>query len=149
MVWKQALQLVRDVDHRGDVELDHLLVDRIPVPVGQRRRGPVPARRVGVQVDADEAVLLDAFLQLGNAGLGIDARRLRQHRRADEVSGNSWLTRAAQLVADRGPGRGYVEVADVVRHEAGARAEDGEIAAALLHLLELVVVDAIRAARRR
>ena len=28
----------RDVDHRRHVELDHLLVERIPVPVGQRRR---------------------------------------------------------------------------------------------------------------
>ncbi len=31
----------------------------------------------------------------------------------------------------------------MVRHEAGARAEDGEIAAALLHLLELVADDAL------
>ena len=69
------------VDHRRDVVLDHLLVDRVPVAVGQRRRGPVAARRVGVQVDADDAVLLDALLQLGDAGLRVDAGRLRQHRR--------------------------------------------------------------------
>ena len=84
----------RDVDHGRDVELHHLLVDRIPLPVRQRRRGPVPARWVGVEVDADEAVFLDAFLHLGDAGFWIDARRLRQHRRADEAVRKQLATRA-------------------------------------------------------
>ena len=53
-----------DVDHRRHVELDHLFVERIPLPVGQRRRGPVAARRIGVQVAADEAELVDAALEL-------------------------------------------------------------------------------------
>src|ERR1035437_7937752 len=82
-----------NVDHGGDVELHHLLVDRVPLSVRQRRRGPVPARRVRIEVDADATILLDAFLQLRNAGLGVYARRLRQHRRATKLSGNSWLTR--------------------------------------------------------
>ena len=57
----------------------------------------------------------------------------------DEVVGEQLADAEAQLVADRGPGRGDVEVADVMRHEAGARAEEREVAAALLHQLQLVV----------
>ena len=130
-----------DVDHRRDVVLDHLLVDRVPVPVGQRRRRPVAARRIGVQVDRHGAVLLDALVELGDAGLGGDARALRQHRRRDEVVGEQPAHAVAELVADRGPGRRHLEVADVVGHEARARAEDREVRAARLHLLELVGLD--------
>jgi acyl-CoA dehydrogenase len=52
----------RHVDHGRNVELDHLLVQREPVLVGQRRRRPPRARRVRVQVAADEAELGDAPL---------------------------------------------------------------------------------------
>lgn len=45
----------RDMNHGRHVELDHLLVKRIPVLISQRRRGPVTARRIGIQVTADEA----------------------------------------------------------------------------------------------
>jgi hypothetical protein len=72
VVWKQALQ-GRDVDHGRDAVLDHLFVDRVPVAVVERRRSPVAAGGIGVEVDADEAVFLDALFQLGNAGLRIDA----------------------------------------------------------------------------
>ena len=61
-----------DMDHGRDVVLHHLLVDRVPVAVAQGRRGPVPARRIGVEVDADVAELRDAFLQLRNAGARVD-----------------------------------------------------------------------------
>ena len=54
----------RDVDHRRHVELDHLFVDRIPVAVGQRRASPAAAARIGVEVAADEAELVDASLEL-------------------------------------------------------------------------------------
>jgi hypothetical protein len=53
----------------------------------------VAARRVGVQVDADVAVLLDALHQLGDAGGRVDAGALRQHRGGMKWSGKSWLTR--------------------------------------------------------
>ena len=46
-----------DVDHGRHVELDQLLVDRIPPAVGERRIGPVAAGRIGIEVDADEAEL--------------------------------------------------------------------------------------------
>jgi hypothetical protein len=55
------------VDHRRHVELDHLLVERIPEAVGERRRRPVSARRVGIQIAADESELVDAALQLLDA----------------------------------------------------------------------------------
>ncbi len=47
----------------------------------------------------------------------------------------------AQLVADRGPRAGDLEIADVMRHEAGARTEDGEVEAALAHQAQLVALD--------
>src|SRR5579863_2155156 len=132
-----------DVDHRRDVEIDHLLVDRVPMTIRQRWRGPVSAGGVGIEVDADEAVLFDAFFKLGNAGRWIDAGRLRQHRRTGEIVGEQLADAPAQLVANRSPRRRHLEVADVMGHEACARAEDGQIAAALLHLPELVVDDGL------
>ena len=58
-----------------------------------------------------------------------------------KLSGKSLRDAEAELVADRSPGRADGEVADVMGHEAGAGAEDGEIAAPLLHQLELVRFD--------
>src|SRR5690606_16914305 len=43
-----------DVDHRRYVEFHHLLVDRVPVAVTQRRRIEVAAGGVEVEVAADE-----------------------------------------------------------------------------------------------
>ncbi len=55
--WRAArIAAARDVDHRRHVQLDHLLVERVPVVVGQRRRGEMPAARIGVEVAADEAI---------------------------------------------------------------------------------------------
>src|SRR6185437_9215716 len=42
-----------DVDHPGHVELDHLLIERIPPAVGERRILPVAAAWVGIEVAAD------------------------------------------------------------------------------------------------
>src|SRR3984957_11469457 len=57
------------VDHGRDVELDHLLVQREPVRVGQRRRGPPRAGRVRVQVAADEPELGEAAVELFDAAV--------------------------------------------------------------------------------
>src|SRR5260221_6733044 len=67
----------------------------------------------------------------------------RSHGGGDEMLGEQFADAVAQLVADGGPGARCLEVADVVGHEAGARAEDGEIGAALLHQLELVGLDGL------
>ena len=73
-----------DVDHRRHVELDHLFVERIPVLVGERRRGPVAAGRIGVQVAADEPELVDAALELARcswpAARGASAATGRRRR---------------------------------------------------------------------
>ena len=139
----------RDMHHRRDVPLHHLLIDWIPVPIGQRRARPVAAGRIGVEIDGDEAVVPDAFFEFGNASLRIDAWALRQHRRADEMVGKQLGDAEAELVADRGPGRTHGEIADVMGHEAGAGAEDRQIAAALPHQAQLVRFDRLREARRR
>ena len=99
------------------------------------------AARVWVQVDADIAVLFDALFQLGDAGGGVDTGGLRQHGGTDEVVGEEFGHAKAELVADRRPRRRDVEVANVVRHEAGAGAENRQIAAALAHEFELVQLD--------
>jgi hypothetical protein len=54
-----------DVNHRRHVELDHLLVERIPPLVGQRRGIEISTGRVGVEVAADEPHL-HAALQLAD-----------------------------------------------------------------------------------
>src|SRR5205814_6854554 len=56
-----------DVDHGRHIELDHLLVEGVPVPVGEWWGGPVSARRIGIQVAADEIQLAYAALELGGA----------------------------------------------------------------------------------
>ena len=127
--------------HRRDVVFDHLLVDRIPMPVCERRARPIAAGRIGIEVDGDETVFPHALFEFGNAGFRIDARRLRQHRRADEILGEQRRDAVAQLVADGGPGGRDFKVADVVGHEAGARGEHGQIGAALLHQFELIGLD--------
>ena len=132
-----------DVDHGRDVVLDHLFVDRVPVAVRQRRAGPVAAGRIGVQVDADVAIFLHALFEFGNAGARINARALRQHGHRHKVVREQLADAVAQLVADGGPGGRNIEVANVVRHEAGARGKQRQVAAALLHQAQLVRDDGL------
>src|SRR5438067_12041201 len=54
-----------DVDHGRYVELDDLLVQRVPGPLGKRRVLPVPAGASGGQVAAKESQLIEATLKLG------------------------------------------------------------------------------------
>ena len=128
-----------DVDHRRHIQFDHLLVDRIPPLVGQRRRVEVAAGRVGVEVAADEAQFLDAALQLGDRQFfGDSPGDLRQLADTDEV------LRVERADAVRsGRCRSAVHslrhraVADVVAHAGGPRREDREVGAALALQLEL------------
>ena len=126
------------MDHRGDVVLDHLFVNGVPSLVAQWRGSPVAARRIWVQVDADVAVLLHALHQLGDAGRRVHTGRLGQHGRRHKMIGEKLRHAEAQFVANRSPGGRDVEVANVVGHEAGAGAEDGDVRPALFHLGQLV-----------
>ena len=130
------------VHHRRHVELDDLLVERIPPAVGERRLLPVAARRIGVQVAADEPQLVDAALELGDAVLGRHARRLGQLADADEVVGVERAHAADQVVAHARPFEARRRVADVVRHHARARREDRDVGAALALHLELRAFEA-------
>jgi len=88
------------MDHRRDVEFDHLFVERIPPSIGQRRVFPVPAGRVRVEIAPNEAEFVDAALELGNAGLRLDARRLRQLAYTDEAFRVDAANLRDQVVAD-------------------------------------------------
>src|SRR5689334_19156355 len=101
----------------------------------------MPTGRIRIQVDRDAAVLLDALDELGNARRRIDARTLRQHRRGNEMIGKEPVDAVAQLVADRSPRARDLEIADVMRHEAGARTEYRDVQPALTHLSQLVALD--------
>ncbi len=131
----------RHVDHRRHVQFDHLLVEGIPGLVGQRRGGPLAARRVGVEVAADEAQLVDAALQLADRMGDVHARRLRQLAHADEGLGEQVDDALDQVVAAAGPGLGHGLVAHVVRHGRGAGREHGHVRAALLDQAHLVLLD--------
>ena len=76
------------MDVSGDVELHHLLVERVPEPVAERRRLDAAALTgIRIQQEADEAALLDALLEIREHGLGADAGRQRQTADAAEGVG--------------------------------------------------------------
>ena len=81
----RRIAAARHVHHCRHVELDHLLVERIPPLVGQRRRIEVAAGRIGIEIAADEAELFDATLELARGILRRHVERLRQLAHADEV----------------------------------------------------------------
>ena len=56
----------RRVNHQGHVQLDRLLIQRIPIFVVHPGRLFV-AGRIGIQISADEAQFFDAALELGQA----------------------------------------------------------------------------------
>ncbi len=76
------------MEHRRDVQLAELLVERIPVAVRQGRRlGPGVLVGVGVQQAAHEAQVLHAALQLRQGDLDGQARHLGQPGDAAEQAG--------------------------------------------------------------
>ena len=70
------------------VELDELLIERIPIAVAHARRF-LARILIGVGIDqaADEAELFDAALKLGQHDVDRLARELRQHQHAGEAFG--------------------------------------------------------------
>ena len=131
-----------DVHHRGHVELHHFLVERIPVAVGERRRRPVAARRIGVEVAADESELVDAAFELANASVGRHTRRLRQLTDTDEVLGVQRADAMNQIIAVLRPVETRRRIADVMSHAGGARREDRHVGASLALELELRSLEA-------
>ncbi|MNQ52570.1 hypothetical protein D3C85_665920 [compost metagenome] len=130
-----------DVDHRRHIEFDHLLKKGIPGAVGQRRRGPVSSRGVGVEVAADEAQFVDATLQLMDRVRYGHARRLRQLANAEEVLRKHRNDPRDQIVGCASPGLTDALVADVVAHAGGTRRKDRHVDATLLQQPKLVAFD--------
>src|SRR6185503_13021935 len=126
-----------DVHHRGHLELAHLFVQRVPVPIRQRRSVEEPAARVGIQIAADETKLVDATFELAYRRVDRRARRLRQLRDADEILRVELREPVDQIVAVLGPRFARRRVAEVMTHPARARAEDRDVRAALALQLEL------------
>src|SRR5262252_9198431 len=104
------------MDHRRDVVLDHLLVDWIPIAVAEPRVLPMTAGWIGVQVDADKSVLVDASVDLGDAVFRRDFGALRQHRHADKVLREKHADAVDQLVAGAGPGFAGSRIAEMMTH---------------------------------
>src|SRR4030095_5833 len=76
------------MDVPGDVEFDHLLVERIPEAVAERRRLDAAALpRIRIQQTADEALFLHALLEIRDDRLRADARRQGQAAHATERIG--------------------------------------------------------------
>src|SRR5262245_43109199 len=126
-----------DVHHGWHVEFHHLFVELVPPPVGQRRRGPVAARRIGIEVAAHETEFLHAAFELSDATIRGYARRLRQLAYADEVVGIERADAVDHLIAQLRPSQAHVVIADVMTHAHGARRKDGEVGTAFALELEL------------
>ena len=122
----------RHVDHRRHVELAHRLPQRPPVAVPQRRPGPEPAGRVGVDVAADEAHLDDAPLAVRRREPSMAAPGdCGSWHTGAKFSGYRSHTRRIELVLVLRPERRRVLVADVVAHPARPRREQREVGAAV------------------
>ena len=102
----------------------------------------MPPGGVGVQVQRDGAVFLNAADELGKAGGRVHAGGLRKHRCRHETLGVELADPIAEFVADGSPLGGGFEAADVVCHEGRARGEDREVDAAFVHEAQLVRLDA-------
>ena len=132
-----------DVDHRRHTELAHFFVERIPIAVGEPGAVEKAAARVGIQVAADEAELLDAARQLAHRGVDRRARRLRQLRHADEILRIELREPVDEVVAMLRPRFARRRIADVMAHPARAWAKDRDVRAALSLELELRALDAL------
>ena len=141
MVWKAGIARRADVHHRRELVLHELLVDRIPGAVRQRRRGPLAAGGIGVEVHRHGPELFHGAREFRDARLGGGAGGLGQHRAHEEAVRVQLADPRAEVVAQARPGLADREVADVMGHERGARAEDRHVAPPLVHELELVRFD--------
>src|SRR5215831_106744 len=101
------------MDHGWYIEFTHLLVERIPVFVRQRRRGPSAPGRIRVQVTTDKTQLVYAAFELRNRIGRRNAGRLRQLADAHEVFGIETANPEDQVVAMLGPVPASRLVADV------------------------------------
>ena len=120
-----------DMHHRRHVEFTHRLEQRVPVRVEQRRPSPVSARRIRVEVAANEAHLFDAAAQLTHRRLNIDARRLRKLADRSEVVGIQIADAPHKVIAVLAPVATGVLVADVVAHPGRSRREQRHVDLAL------------------
>jgi len=93
--------------------------------------------------DDDRAEFLDRAAQLGHDRGRVDAGRLREHRPHGEPGRVERAHPVAQVVADPRPGRGHLEVADVVGHETRPGGEHRDIGAPLVHEPKLVALDGL------
>ena len=116
----------------GPIELDHLLIERIPGFISHRRRVEVAAGWVRVQVAADES---HVFTQRSSSAVGvlrIDARRLRELADADEILGDR-AKRHARSDRCRSATIPALTLSSPMwcAHAQGAGREDGQVGAAL------------------
>src|SRR5262249_25962165 len=110
--------------------LDHLLVERVPPLVRERRVLPVAAGGGGGQVAADEPVFLHAPLQLGDAIGRRHAWGLRELADADEARRKKRADTMDQLVALLRPVQAGRRVADMMPHAGRTRREDRYVGSA-------------------
>ena len=114
------------VHHGRHVQFDQLFVNGVPILIGQRRRGPMTTRRVGVEVGTDKAHVGTA-LQFAHAAGQRRAWRLRQLADTHEVLRVQAHATLDQVVANLRPLQTGGLGADVVRHGRRARRKDGQV----------------------
>jgi hypothetical protein len=132
-----------DVHHRRHIEFHQLLIQRIPVAIGQRRGVPVATRGVRVEIAADETQVPDAPFELRRAVGGGHAWRLRQLAHADEIVRVQPHDAVDQIVAHAGPGEAGGLAPHVVRHRRSAWREDRQVRAAFTLQLQLSALEAL------
>src|SRR3979490_3037843 len=102
----------------------------------------MPARRIGIEIAADEPQLVDAAFKLRDASLNRNTRALRQLTDADEIVRKQIADAMDAVIGKLRPLLTDLEVADMVSHARSARREQRQRSAPLSLDAELIALDA-------
>src|SRR5215469_1180280 len=105
-----------DVYHRRYIEVDYLLIERVPPAIGQRGISPIAPRWIRIEIAANESKLGHATLEFLPTPPWLHPRALRQLADPHEVARVQSADPVNKIVADPRPFSAGLCGANVVGH---------------------------------
>src|ERR1700757_1551555 len=105
-----------DMNHRRHIKVDHLLIERIPPAIGQRRISPIAPRWIWIEIAANESELGHTTLEFLTAPSGLHRWALWQLADPHEVAWIQGADPVNKIVADPRPFGARLCGTDVVGH---------------------------------